>query len=237
MPELYLHGLSQGDFKLALRGLLGDGAPLSTASWLKVLRALRDRGISAPRLVMADGALPIWSAVEQVWPEATQQRCWNHKILNVLDDLPHRVQGPARALLVQMPTSRTRRQAQARRDRFAARYQKRYPAAVATLKRDGERLVTFYDFPQAHWRHLRTTNPVESPFAAVRLRTDAGKRYKRVQGATALIWRVLMVAQQPFRKLNGPERLPAVRAGQKYQDGQPVKQEAIRKDNKMKEAA
>ena len=278
MPELYLHGLSQGDFELALRGLLGDGAPLSassiarlratweeqfetwqqrrlddrelvyawadgiyvkaglekdkaallvvigalsdgrkeilairpghresTESWQAVLRDLRDRGLPAPRLVLADGGLPIWSAVDQVWPEAAQQRCWNHKILNVLNDLPKRVQGAARALLTQIPTAKTRRQAQRRRDRFVARYSEAYPAAAATLERDWDRMVTFYDFPEAHWRHLRTTNPVESPFASVRLRTNAGKRYKRVQGATALIWRVLRVAETRFRKLNAQE--------------------------------
>ena len=85
-------------------------------------------------------------------------------------------------------------------------------------------MVTFYDFPEAHWRHLRTTNPVESPFASVRLRTNAGKRYKRVQGATALIWRVLRVAGTRFRKLNAPELLPAVYAGRRYQDGKPIQE-------------
>ena len=153
----------------------------STESWLSVLRDLRDRGLRAPVLMMADGALPIWSAVDQVWPETSQQRCWNHKIINVLDNLPKRGQGKARVLLTQIPTATTRAQAEARRDTFAARYRDRYPKAVATLERDWERMVTFYDFPQQHWRHLRTTNPVESPFASVRLRTNAGKRHKRVQ--------------------------------------------------------
>ena len=309
LPELYLHGLSQGDFELALRGLLGDGAPLSassiarlratweeqfetwqqrrlddrelvyawadgiyvkaglekdkaallvvigalsdgrkeilairpghresTESWRAVLRDLRDRGLPAPRLVLADGGLPIWSAVDQVWPEAAQQRCWNHKILNVLNDLPKRVQGAARALLTQIPTAKTRRQAQRRRDRFVARYGQAYPAAAATLERDWDRMVAFYDFPEAHWRHLRTTNPVESPFASVRLRTNAGKRYKRVQGATALIWRVLRVAETRFRKLNAPELLPAVYAGRRYQDGQLVQERTSTKEG-IKRAA
>ena len=310
LPELYLHGLSQGDFELALRGLLGEGAPLSpasiarlrakweeefetwqerplddcelvyawadgiyvkaglekdkaallvvlgamsdgrkqvlsvrpghresTESWLSVLRDLRDRGLRAPVLMMADGALPIWSAVDQVWPETAQQRCWNHKIMNVLDDLPKRGQGKARALLTQIPTADTRAQAEARRDRFAARYKDRYPKAVATLERDWERMVTFYDFPQQHWRHLRTTNPVESPFSSVRLRTNAGKRYKRVQSATALIWRVLMVAEKHFRKLNAFELLPVVYAGQKYQNGKPIQEEKMPNKRRMKRAA
>ena len=146
------------------------------------------------------------------------------------------MQGPARALLTQIPTAQTRQQAQSRRDRFAARYGEAYPAAVATLERDWERMVTFYDFPEAHWKHLRTTNPVESPFASVRLRTNAGKRYKRVQGATALIWRVLRVAEQRFRKLNAPELLPQVYAGRRYQDGQPVQELSSTKEG-IKRAA
>ena len=310
LPELYLHGLSQGDFELALRGLLGNGAPLSassigrlraqweeeletwrerrlddrelvyawadgiyvkaglekdkaallvvigamsdgrkevlavwpghresTESWLKVLRDLRDRGLRAPLLLMADGGLPIWSATEQVWPQASHQRCWNHKILNVLDDLPKRVQGKARALLTQIPSAETRQEAEKRRATFARRYRDRYPQAVATLERDWERMVTFYDFPKEHWKHLRTTNPVESPFASVRLRTNAGKRYKRVQGATALIWRVLMVAEQRFRKLNAPELLPLVYGGQQYQDGKPVKNEKTSTRRRLERAA
>ena len=197
---------------------------------------LRDRGLRAPVLMMADGALPIWSAVDQVWPETAQQRCWNHKIMNVLDDLPKRGQGKARALLTQIPTADTRAQAEARRDKFAARYKDRYPKAIATLERDWERMVTFYDFPLQHWRHLRTTNPVESPFASVRLRTNAGKRYKRIQSATALIWRVLMVAEKHFQKLNAFELLPVVYAGQKYQNGKPIQEEKTAK-RKMKRAA
>ena len=209
----------------------------STESWLKVLRDLRDRGLRAPLLLMADGGLPIWSATEQVWPQASHQRCWNHKILNVLDDLPKRVQGKARALLTQIPSAETRQEAEKRRTTFARRYRDRYPQAVATLERDWERMVTFYDFPKEHWKHLRTTNPVESPFASVRLRTNAGKRYKRVQGATALIWRVLMVAEQRFRKLNAPELLPLVYGGQQYQDGKPVKNEKTSAKRRSKRAA
>ncbi len=208
----------------------------STASWCAVLRDLRDRGLPAPRLMLADGGLPIWSAVDQVWPEAAQQRCWNHKILNVLDDLPKRGQGAARARLTQIPTASTRQQAQRRRDRFVARYGEAYPAAAATLERDWERMVTFYDFPEAHWKHLRTTNPVESPFASVRLRTNAGKRYKRVQGATALIWRLLRVAETRFRKLNAPELLPAVYAGRRYQDGKPIQEDASTREGTKRAA-
>ena len=139
-------------------------------------------------------------------------------------------------VLTQIPAADTRAQAEARRDKFAARYKDRYPKAVATLERDWERMVTFYDFPQQHWRHLRTTNPVESPFASVRLRTNAGKRYKRVQSATALIWRLLMVAEKHFRKLNAFELLPVVYAGQKHQDGKPIQEEKMSNKRRMKRA-
>jgi len=293
LPELYLHGLAQGDFELALRGLLGDGAPLSpssiarlraqwqlayetwtqrrldaedlvylwadglyvkaglerekaallvvigafvdgrkevlavtpgyresTESWAAVLRELTARGLSGPRLVSADGHLGIWAALAQVWPEVAEQRCWNHKIVNVLDQLPKKVQAEARALLKQIPYAPTRAEAECRREAFAKRYRRWYPKAVAVLEHDWERLVTFYDFPEPHWRHLRTTNVVESPFAAVRLRTAAAKRFKQVANATALIWRLLMVAERRFRKLNAPELLAAVADGQRGIDGQ-----------------
>ncbi len=209
----------------------------STESWLKLLRDLRDRGLSVPLLLMADGGLPIWNAADQVWPQAAQQRCWNHKIINVLNDLPKHAQGKARALLTQISYAETQEEAEARRDTFVARHRDRYPEAVDTLERDWERMVTFYDFPEQHWQHLRTTNPVESPFAAVRLRTNAGKRYKRVQGATALIWRLLMVAEKRFRKLNAYELLQDVYRGKKYKDGKPIEQTQPSIEVPMKEAA
>jgi transposase-like protein len=293
LPELYLHGLAQGDFELALRGLLGDGAPLSpssiarlrgqwqldyetwtqrrldaqeavylwadglyvkaglerekaallvvigafadgrkevlaitpgyresTESWAAVLRDLTTRGLAVPKLVIADGHLGIWAALGQVWPEAAEQRCWNHKILNVLDQLPKKIQAEARALLKQIPYAPTRAEAERRREAFARRYRRWYPKAVAVLEDDWARLATFYDFPEPHWKHLRTTNVVESPFAAVRLRTSAAKRFKQVANATALIWRLLMVAERRFRKLNAPERLAAVATGQHCVDGE-----------------
>jgi transposase-like protein len=126
-----------------------------------------------------------------VFPEVAEQRCWNHKICNVLDRLPRRRQAEARELLRQVAYADTRREAERLRDLFVERFGDDHPAAGDTLLRDWPRMVTFFDFPREHWKHLRTTNPVESPFAAVRLRTDAGKRYKKVANATALIWRLL----------------------------------------------
>lgn len=292
LPKLYLHGLAQGDFELALRGLLGEGAPLSSSSierlrakwvseyetwrtrslegvevvylwadgiyvkagvddgkaallvivaglrdgnkivltvesgqresketWARILRELRARGLNAPRLVVADGHLGIWAALAEIFPEVEEQRCWNHKLVNVLDQLPIRLQPEAKDLLRRVVYAETQAESERLRDRFASRYRKAHPKAVETLERDWERMVTFFRFPKEHWKHLRTTNPVESPFATVRLRTTAGKRYKRVDSACALIWKVLMVAESTFRRLDHPELLPEVAEGAKYVDG------------------
>jgi len=137
----------------------------------------------------------------------------------VIDQLPRKEWPEARKLLRKIPYAETEKECERLRDQFAARYRKAYPKAVETLCRDWERMVTFYRFPQDHWTHLRTTNPVESPFSAVRLRTDAAKRYKKVVNAEALIWKILMIAEKKFRRLNSPELLEAVHRGQQFVDG------------------
>jgi transposase-like protein len=298
LPQLYLHGLSQGDFELALRGLLGEGAPLSSSSierlrgkwqaefeawqkrslkglepvylwadgvyvkaglekekaallvviaglrdgrkvvlaiepgyreskesWGGVLRSLKSRGLRVPQLVVADGHLGIWSALAEVYPDAGEQRCWNHKIVNVLDRLPKKQQADARTLLCKIPYAETRQEAEGKRDAFVERFGKAYPDAAKILRADWERMVTFYEFPKEHWKHLRTTNIVESPFASVRLRTSAAKRFKKVASATALIWRVLLVAERSFRRLDHPELLGEVAEGASYVDGVRVVEE------------
>jgi transposase-like protein len=191
----------------------------SAEAWGGLLRDLRARGMRTPQLVIADGHLGIWAALSEVFPESAQQRCWNHKLVNVLDALPKKRQAEAREQLRRIPYAPTRRDAEKLRDEFRSLYGKEYPKAVETLERDWERMVAFYAFPKEHWKHLRTTNPVESPFAAVRLRTAAGKRYKKVVNATALIWRVLMVAERAFRRLDHPELLPEIAEGAIYEDG------------------
>ena len=293
IPELYLHGLSEGDFDLALRGLLGEDAPISastvarlkdkwnaelaewrarllddlevvymwvdgvyvkaglerekaailvvmaalsdgskvvvsavpgyresTRSWSEVLRDLRDRGLNCPRMVVGDGHLGIWGALRNVWPEAGEQRCWNHKILNVFDKLPKRQHDQARLMLRNIPYAETRAEAVRLRKVFTRWCgDHSYDAASEAIERDWERMVTFYDYPREHWRHLRTTNPVESPFAALRLRTDAARRYKRVDRAIAVIWKMLMVAEKRFRRLQAPELMADVYLGAQYVDG------------------
>ena len=192
----------------------------STRSWSEVLRDLRDRGLNCPRLVVGDGHLGIWGALRNVWPEAGEQRCWNHKILNVLDKLPKRQYEQGRLMLRNIPYAETRAEAERLR-RVFTRWcgDNSYDAAREAIERDWERMVTFYDYPREHWRHLRTTNPVESPFAALRLRTDAARRYKRVDRAIAVIWKMLMVAEKRFRRLHAPELMEDVYLGVKYKDG------------------
>ena len=292
LPELYLHGLSKGDFEIALRGLLGDGAPLSASSigrlkakwqieyeewkrqdmsslevvyqwadgiyvkaglerdkaallviiggltdgrkvllacengyreskdsWSAILRNLKMRGLSLGRLTIADGHLGIWSALGELHAEGKEQRCWNHKIRNVLDGFPKRIRAEAAEQLKKIPYAATLAECERLRDRFVDRYRKDYSKAAEKLLADWDRMVTFYSFPKEHWSHLRTTNVVESPFSSVRLRTDAAKRFKKVQNATAMIWKLLQVAEKNFRTLRGYWLLSDVYHGKAFVDG------------------
>jgi transposase-like protein len=171
------------------------------------------------RGTIADGHLGIWAALAEQQPTAAEQRCWNHRITNVLDAVPTKHQAQARTLLCAMPYAESQTACEELRAQFVQRYHPLAPKAVERLLADWERLVTFYQFPREHWRHLRTTNIVESPFATVRLRTTAAKRFKKVDSATAIIWKVLQLAETTFRRLNAPELLPAVYAGARYVDG------------------
>lgn len=293
LPELYLHGLSLGDFDLAMRGLLGDSAPLSSssiarlkavwqaeyttwgqrslsgsevvylwvdgiyvkaglekdkaallvgiaalsdgrkeviavecgqreseASWGAFLRSLKSRGMPCPRLVIGDGNLGIWSALNQVYPEAAHQRCWVHRMRNVLDCVGKKKTGEATELLRNVMYAETKKKAvEAKRvfQKWARDHQ--YVKAAERLEDDWDRMVSYYGFPQEHWVHLRTSNVIESPFSTVRLRTAASKRFKKVENATAMIWKLLLVAEKTFRKLNSPELLAGLLGGEKYADG------------------
>jgi putative transposase len=293
LPELYLHGLSQGDFDLALRGLLGEDAPISatsvarlkakwqgeyeawketslaelevvylwvdgiyvkaglekekaallvvlaalsngdkvflavepgyresTESWASVLRSLKQRGMNCPRLVCGDGHLGIWAGLREIFPEADEQRCWNHRIVNAQKHVPKKRQAEALEKLKVIPYADTRAEAEALKEKFQRwAKQQGYEKAARLLDDDWERMVAFYAFPKEHWPHLRTTNPVESPFSTVRLRTRAARRFKKVQNATAMIWKTLRVAEQSFRKLNAPELLKDIFLKAEYEDG------------------
>ena len=292
LPELYLHGLSLGDFELALRGLLGDGAPLSassiarlktewqhqynewkrrdlsdlelvylwadgiyvkaglekdkaallvvigatsngekvilavesgyresTESWSHLLRDLQARGLRAPKLTIADGHLGIWAALESVYPTSAEQRCWNHKLRNVLDVVSKKRQPEVKADLQRIAAAETSKEAERLKREFRKTHERMFPKAVERLESDWDRMITYYALPKEHWKHIRTTNIIESPFAAVRLRTGASKRFKKVENATALIWKTLLVVEQHFRKLNTPHLLSTVYNGTEYKDG------------------
>jgi putative transposase len=196
------------------------GVRESTESWSRLLRDLARRGMNCPRLVIGDGHLGIWGALAGVYPEAGEQRCWNHRILNVLDRVPTKKQAQVLVWLRELMYAPTREKADERKEKFQHWCEGQgMGAAGRLLDEDWERLVAYYAYPKDHWKHLRTTNPVESPFASVRLRTTASKRYKRVENATAMIWKLLMVAEQSFRKVNAPELMAKVASGASYVNG------------------
>jgi len=202
-----------------------DGYRESTESWASVLRDLRRRGMRAPVVAVGDGALGFWAAARDVWPATRAQRDWCHKLANILDKLPQGLQPKAKRALREIMYAETRDEANELLDRFAAVYQPKHPKAVAGVVDDREVLLTHFDFPAEHWVHLRTTNPVESSFATVRLRQRVTKGAgTRTKGLT-MAFKLLVMAEQRWRKLNGAELLPLVRAGVRFVDGQRVERE------------
>lgn len=196
-----------------------DGYRESAESWSTVLRDLKRRGLRAPVVAVGDGALGFWAAVGAVWPETREQRCWVHRLANVLDKLPTRLQPKAKQALHGIMQAPTRAEAEAGIDAFAAEYDAKYPKAVTSLRRDQAQLLTFYDCPAEHWRHLRTTNIIESPFATVRLRQRVTKGAGSRTKALLMAFKLLAMAEERWRKVNGLELLPLVRAGVRFVDG------------------
>jgi len=211
-----------------------DGYRESTESWLAVLRDLKRRGMRAPVLAIGDGALGFWAAVREVWPATQQQRDWVHRMANVLDKLPKRMQPAAKRALREMMYAESRAEAEALVERFDSAYVAKYPKAVASLTRDQEYLYTHFDFPAEHWKHIRSTNVIESAFATVRLRQRVTKGAgSRTKGLT-MVFKLLEMAQQRWRKLNAPQLLPLVLAGARFRDGM---QETDREKTDRKVAA
>lgn len=291
LPELYLHGLATGDFEPALRALLGEAAPLSPASivrlkaqwqgeyeawthrlldrryaycwadglylkagpadektavlivigvtedgqkdlltmiegyresresWRDVLRDLRRRGLKDVRLFVGDGGLGLWAAVEEVYPAARHQLCWCHKMLNVLDKLPQRLHSEAKTLLRDIYTAPTRAEAEQRIQHLAQRFQRDYPRAVASLVDHQATLLTYYDFPREHWKSLRTSNPIESTFDPVRLRTRATRRMRSAQTGLYLVFQLIRRAQRRWRRIAAPHLVAKVLEGVQFVDG------------------
>lgn len=292
LTQLYLEGLSSGDFEPVFRALLGETAPLSassigrlkaqwqaeyvawkgrplaaqyayvwvdgvylkagpqrdktavlvaigvtvdgtkellamhegyresTASWAELLRDLRTRGVTTIRLVMGDGHLGIWAALGAVFPTAQGQRCWNHKVLNLLDTLPKRLWADAKKALRTIWQAPTEAACRAQAATYAKRLRLLGQARAAeTLLRDLDEFVTFYQFPQAHWKHLRTTNPIESVFAGVRLRTNVAKRMRTQETALYLVFKLIERLSGRWRVLNAPDLVPLVVEGHVFKDG------------------
>ena len=295
IAELYLHGLASGDFELALRELLGQGAPLSACSlqrlkekwqgeyeqwkstsieekdwayfwadgiyvkagigkekaallvvigvqedgrkrflalesgyreskesWAEVLRQLKARGVKSARLFVGDGNLGLWAAVGEIYPNSQEQLCWNHKMLNVMDAVSKKEQVEVKKHLNAMMYADSRQEALKERKKFEQAF-RHNPRAVKTVVENWERLTTYYNFPREHWKHLRTSNVVESPFSRVRLRTAASRRFKSQVNATCLIWKTMMVAEMSFRKLDAPHLVEKVARGAKYDNGKEVR--------------
>jgi transposase-like protein len=211
-----------------------DGYRESTESWATLLRDLKQRGLQPPVLAVGDGALGFWAAVRDVWPETREQRDWCHKMVNILDKLPRRLHAKAKRTLREIMYAETREQADELVDRFAREYDAKYPKAVACLVEDRETLLTHFAFPAEHWIHLRTTNPIESPFATVRLRQRVTKGAgSRTKGLT-MAFKLLDMAEKRWRRLNAAHLLPLVRARMEFIDGVRVDRD---EDQDRKEAA
>jgi putative transposase len=197
-----------------------DGARESAADWRDLLLDLKRRGLAvAPELVIADGALGFWKAAGEVWPKTREQRCWVHKTANVLNKLPVSQQPKAKRALQEIWMAETKAQAEAAFDAFVESYQVKYEKAAQCLARDRDQLLAFYDFPAEHWKHLRTTNPIESTFATVRHRTIRSKGCLSNKTALAMVFKLVEAAQRSWRRLDGHTLLPKLILGVKFADG------------------
>ncbi len=198
---------------------LADGHRESTASWADLMRDCKRRGMRAPVLAVGDGALGFWAALREVFPETREQRDWVHKVVNVLDCLPKSAQPAARKALGQIRDAEDREHAEAAIDRFAKLLGAKYPKAVAKVVDDREQLLAFYDFPAEHWVHLKTSNPIESTFATVRLRTKVTKGPGSRAAGLAMVFKLLQAAEEHWRYVNGAHLVPLVRIGAKFEKG------------------
>src|SRR3979490_2654072 len=205
--------------KKELVGLI-DGVRESSQSWKELLLDLNRRGLAmGPELAVADGALGFWQAIEEVWPKTCGQRCWVHKTANVLNKLPKSQQSKAKRALQEIWMAETKKDALAAFDTFAEIYGTKYDKAVQCVTKDRDALLAFYYFPAEHWKHLRTTNVIESWFATVRHRTVRSKGCLSNKTALAMIFKLAEAAEKSWRRLDGHNLLPKVILGVKFADG------------------
>lgn len=200
---------------------VSDGYAESKASWREILLDLKRRGLKlSPKLAVGDGALGFWAALREVFPDCREQRCWVHKTANVLDKMPKSIQGKAKGMLHEMWQAPTKEKALAAYEHFVNSWQEKYPKAVDCLREDKEELFAFYDFPAAHWVHIRTTNPIESTYATVRLRTKKTKGCGSRVATLTMVFKLALEAEKTWRRLTGHKEIELVMQGRRFVDGE-----------------
>ena len=216
---------------------VADGTRESTDDWAELLRDLRRRGMGAPVVMVGDGALGLWRALREVFPATREQRCWVHKVANVLNCLPKSVQAGARRALNEIAQAQDRTHAERAIQALVSDYGAKWPKAVAKITDDQEAMLTFFDFPAEHWLHLRTTNPIESTFSPVRARTRVTKGPGSKDAGLAMVFKLLEAAEQRWRAVNGPHLVALVRAGAKFENGKLVERPKEAPDERIDEVA
>ena len=206
---------------------ISDGYRESKIAWREILLDLQARGLEEmPKLAVGDGALGFWAAAAEVFPLTRRQRCWVHKTANILDKLPKSIQSKAKSMIHEMYMAETKKEALQAYDHFIASYRDKYPKAIECLSKDQEDLFTFYDFPAEHWIHIRTTNPLESTFATVRLRTKRTKGCGSRKATLCMVFKLAQEAQKGWRRLRGYKVIPLVLQNKKFRDGELVERAA-----------
>jgi transposase-like protein len=202
---------------------LSDGYRESKIAWREMLLDLKERGLQQmPKLAIGDGALGFWAALAEVFPQTRRQRCWVHKTANILDKLPKAIQSKAKSLIHEMYQAETKQEALQAYEHFLASYSDKYPKAAECLSKDSEDLFTFYDFPAVHWMHIRTTNPIESTFATVRLRTKRTKGCGTRKATLCMVFKLAQEAQKNWRRLRGYQMIPLVLENKEFRNGELV---------------
>jgi transposase-like protein len=197
-----------------------DGVRESEISWTQILVDLKKRGLTkGPQLVIGDGALGFWKAAEKIYPNARHQRCWVHKTANILNRLPSSLQDKGKQMLHEIWMAEGRNEATNALEKFSDTFEKKYPKAVECLVDDKDELLAFYSFPAEHWTSIRTTNPIESMFATVRLRTNKTKGCGSVEATMMMVFKLAQSAEKGWRRLRGYKLLEDVAAGVKFEDG------------------
>lgn len=209
---------------------VSDGYRESSASWEELLTSLRQRGLTcSPKLSVGDGALGFWNALSKIYPESRHQRCWVHKTANILNKLPKSMQPRVKESLHQIWMASTQDEAYKAFDNALELYSAKYPKAMECLKKDKDELLAFYDFPAEHWIHIRTTNPIESAFATVRLRSKRARNCGSRNTTLAMVYKLLEAAQKNWRKLRGFTLLKLVANNVQFKDGVQIKDKSDRK--------